>query len=189
MDQRLLGCFELRESVEHAGHSGTHIDQLAAVAGLESLLSMKVLGSEPFGKGLLIGELLYQTSLPGGIETLGLLAPVTLKTKPLGVADGLQSGDILSMLQRQAFGFGCLCLLQTFDLASMTLAQPLELTTPGLLGPIVFVYQGVRLGRRAEQVDWAHEPACRRGDCRQREQNCKDSDSRPRQTLGSAIQQ
>ena len=46
MHQGLLGRLELREAVEHAGDPGTHIHQLAAVAGFKSLLGVKVLGSQ-----------------------------------------------------------------------------------------------------------------------------------------------
>jgi hypothetical protein len=96
--QGLLGRLELREAVEHAGDPGTHIHQLAAVAGFKSLLGVKVLGSKSFGESLLLGELLYQPSLPGGIQTLGVFPPMTLETKIIGATASLQTGGVLSML-------------------------------------------------------------------------------------------
>jgi hypothetical protein len=96
--QGLLGCLEIREAVEHAGDPGTHIHQLAAVAGFKSLLGVKVLGSKSFSEGLLLGELLHQPSLPGGIQTLGVFPPMTLKTKMLGATASMQTGGVLPML-------------------------------------------------------------------------------------------
>jgi hypothetical protein len=131
---------------------------------------MQMLGSKPVGEGLLFGDLLLQSALPGAVQALSLLTPDAFKAQVLRATDGLQPGRVLTVLKRELFGFRGLSLPEAVDLLLVTAAQTLHLTLPGLFGASMLVYRGIGLGGRPRQCVGAERAARHRADGGHRDQ-------------------